>query len=52
MEDAPKIEHTFDIGNMPKVIHNWVERGDVVSCEGAGHPSHRHFKVRVEDVAE
>ncbi len=39
-------EHTLDLNNLPKVNHNWVDRGTVLSCEGAGHPNHRHFKTR------
>jgi len=34
----------FDMSQFQKNIqHQWVERGAVVSCEGAGHPNHRHF---------
>ena len=25
--------------------HSWTDRGAVVTCEGAGHPPHRHYKV-------
>jgi len=42
----PVIEYSVDISNLPSVKHVWVDRGEVMSCEGAGHPSHRHFKVR------
>ena len=35
-------EYQFDIDNPPKVEHQWVERGTFISCEGAGHPNHRH----------
>lgn len=35
----------FDMDNPPKVIHRWVDRGLILSCEGAGHPNHRHHKV-------
>jgi hypothetical protein len=38
-----RFEHTFDLDNMPKQKHNFVKRGIVISCEGADHPSHRHF---------
>jgi len=38
-------EYTTDLDNLPGVKHIWVDRGAVVSCEGANHPSHRHFKV-------
>lgn len=40
-------EATFDMDNVKPQSHNWVKRGVVVSCEGAGHPNHRHF-VRKE----
>lgn len=36
--------HTFDMDNLPKVNHRWVDRGTILSCEGAGHPNHRHHK--------
>jgi len=36
-------EFTLDLDNLPKVKHHFVKRGIVLSCEGAGHPSHRHF---------
>jgi hypothetical protein len=35
---------TFDMDNMPSQTHRWVDRGVVMSCEGANHPNHRHFK--------
>lgn len=35
----------IDLDNLPTVTHTWVERGAVVSCEGANHPTHRHFLV-------
>lgn len=38
-------EYVADLDNMPKQKHVWVKRGIVVSCEGAMHPSHRHFLV-------
>lgn len=41
-----RYEHTFDMDNPPKVEHRWVDRGEVLSCEGAGHPNHRHVKMR------
>lgn len=47
MESA---EFTFDMDNMPSVKHVWVDRGAVLSCEGAGHPNHRHFKRKVSRV--
>lgn len=33
-----------DLDNFAPIKHNWVERGLVMSCEGAGHDNHRHFK--------
>ena len=39
-------EYTFDLDNMKPQQHKWVDRGEVMSCEGAGHPNHRHFKFR------
>lgn len=43
-QEEPEIEHTFDMDNPPVVVHRWVDRGTVLSCEGAGHPNHRHHK--------
>jgi len=43
---ANESEYSIDLNNLPSVNHIWVDRGAVVSCEGAGHPSHRHFKVK------
>lgn len=44
-EPSPKpvVEYELDLNDLPVQQHNWVLRGIVVSCEGAGHPSHRHF---------
>lgn len=39
-------EYTLDLDNLPTVKHVWVDRGEVLSCEGAGHPNHRAFKRR------
>lgn len=39
-------KYEVDLDNLPKVNHNWVDRGTVLSCEGAGHANHRHFKLR------
>jgi hypothetical protein len=39
-------EYAFDLDNFPSVSHNFIQRGIVISCEGAGHPSHRHFLKR------
>lgn len=43
-------EHTFDMDNLPKVAHRWVDRGLFLSCEGAGHPNHRHHKQRASRI--
>lgn len=36
----------LDLDNLPTVTHNWVQRGDKVSCEGAMHPHHSHFLIK------
>lgn len=43
---APKAEGVFDIDNAVKPEHNWVDRGLVMSCEGADHANHRHIKTQ------
>jgi len=45
-----KGEYTIDLDNLPKVRHRWIRRGVVVSCEGAGHPSHRHFLTQKREI--
>lgn len=35
----------IDLDNLPTSPHVWVKRGDVMSCEGAMHPPHRHYLV-------
>ena len=42
---ANESEYSVDLDSLRGVDHIWVDRGAVVSCEGANHPSHRHFKV-------
>lgn len=37
-------EAIFDPDSLTPVVHNWIDRGLVMSCENAGHPNHRHFK--------
>lgn len=37
-------EFTIDLDNLQPIKHVWVDRGLIMSCEGAGHPNHRHFK--------
>jgi len=39
-----KFEYIFDMDRLMPQKHIWVDRGIVVSCENAGHPSHRAFK--------
>lgn len=41
-----KSEFTMDLDNLTPIKHLWIDRGLVMSCEGAGHPNHRHFKIR------
>lgn len=42
-----KYEYTFDMDNPPPKVHRWVDRGEFLSCEGAGHPCHSHYKQKV-----
>lgn len=47
MNEEPKApEYELNLDEIEPQKHVWVERGDVISCEGAQHPSHRHFKVK------
>ena len=39
-------EYELNLDDLPKQTHKWVDRGLVLSCEGAGHPNHRHYKMR------
>lgn len=39
-------EHIVELDRLPKQHHNWIDRGLVISCEDAGHPTHRVFKHR------
>lgn len=39
-----KSEHVVELDRMSPVIHRWIDRGAVMSCEGADHPNHRAFK--------
>lgn len=42
-----RTDYQFDLDNIPTAgDHRWIDRGEVLSCEGAGHQSHRHFKRR------
>jgi len=37
-------EFVADINNLKPQNHRWIDRGKVMSCEGAGHPFHQAFK--------
>lgn len=39
-------EYTVDLDNFRPQTHRWVDRGEVMSCEGGNHPPHRAFKRR------
>jgi hypothetical protein len=39
-------EHLVELDHMIPQEHRWVDRGLVMSCEGAAHPNHRSFKRR------
>ena len=41
-----RTEYELNMDTLPAVSHFWVDRGEVMSCEGAGHPNHRHFKFK------
>jgi len=43
---ANESEYSVDLDSLRSVEHIWVDRGAVMSCEGANHASHRHFKVK------
>lgn len=47
VEVQEQVVDEIDMDNLPKQEHRWVDRGVVMSCEGAGHPNHRHFKRQV-----
>ena len=36
-----------ELDNLPPQQHIWVDRGLVLSCEGANHPNHRSFKRQI-----
>lgn len=46
INDKPEFE--LDLDKAVIQGHNWVRRGIIVSCEGAGHPNHRHFLTKKE----
>lgn len=37
-------EFLLELDNLRPQEHIWVDRGVVMSCEGAAHPNHRTFK--------
>lgn len=37
-------EATFDPETAKPVVHNWIDRGLKLSCEGATHPNHHIWK--------
>lgn len=39
-------EYLLDLDNMKPTQHRWIDRGQVMSCEGGDHPAHRAFKRR------
>ncbi len=41
-----RVQYLLDLQNLKPQEHNWVDRGEVMSCEGAMHPHHRAFKKR------
>lgn len=43
-QDILKEQGGIDLDNLPKSQHRFVDRGAVIVCEGANHPSHRHWK--------
>lgn len=42
--EKSKFEDVFDPDTAQPIQHRWVDRGAVMTCEGAMHPSHRAFK--------
>lgn len=45
-EPQPKPIHTVNLDSLQKQTHVWVDRGEVMSCEGGDHASHRVFKIK------
>lgn len=39
-------DSVIDLDNLPPQDHRWIDRGLIVSCEGAGHPYHQATKRR------
>lgn len=44
--EIERSQHEFltDLDSLTPQEHMWVDRGAVLSCEGASHPTHRAFK--------
>jgi hypothetical protein len=38
--------HVVKLDELVPQNHIWVDRGELMSCEGANHESHRAFKTR------
>lgn len=39
-------DDAIDLDNLPAQQHKWVDRGEVINCEGGDHPFHQVFKRR------
>lgn len=50
--EKAKSQFLLDLDNLKPQEHIWVDRGLVLSCEGAAHPSHRVFKRKTYKVSE
>jgi len=40
-------EVSIDLDNLKPTAHNWVDRGLIMSCEGANHPYHEVSKHNI-----
>jgi hypothetical protein len=40
-----RTEWLQDMDNLKPQSHNWVDRGLIISCEGAGHPHHQTSRM-------
>jgi hypothetical protein len=38
--------YTVDVDDLPPIKHRWIDRGEKLSCEGAGHPNHQAWKFK------
>lgn len=43
-EMSKKSEFMLEMDSLPKQNHVWVDRGAVMSCEGAAHANHHVYK--------